>query len=146
MGCQYKELRHRLEDAEKLWLYAKAATFERRALEESLDKAKSRSRYWERKAIECSEKIVGTEKERNKAKDEALVTRLVIVIVGDIEVKAEGDLARVKDALAVTEEASVVAKEARHKADAEATCLEVDQTSLLLELGTTKDEVSSLQS
>ena len=44
------------------------------------------------------------------------------------------------------EEARVVAEKARHKAESEVTRLEVDRMSLLLELGTTKDEVSSLQS
>ena len=58
----------------------------------------------------------------------------------------EGDLARVKDALAAVDEARVVAEEARRKAEFEAAQLEVGQTSLLLELGTVKDEVSSLQS
>ena len=57
--------------AEKLRLYAKAVAFERHALEDSLDKAKSQSRYWERKPSEASEKTVGTEKERDKAKEEA---------------------------------------------------------------------------
>ena len=44
------------------------------------------------------------------------------------------------------EEARAVAKEARFKANSEAARLEVDRTSLLLELGATKDKVSSLQS
>ena len=57
--------------AEKLGLYAKAVASERFALEDSLDKAKSQSRYWERKASEASEKTVGTEKERDEAKEEA---------------------------------------------------------------------------
>ena len=54
---------------------------------------------------------------------------------------AEDELARVQDAL-------VVVEEARHKAEAEAevACLEVEWTSLMLEVGVTKDEVSSLQS
>ena len=58
----------------------------------------------------------------------------------------EGDLARVKDALAVVEEVKVVAKEARRTVKFEAARLEVDRMSLLLELRTVKDEVSSLQS
>ena len=66
--------------------------------------------------------------------------------MGDTKEKLEGDLARVKDALAAVEEARVVAVEARRKAESEVARLEVDWTSLLLELGTVKDEVSSLQS
>ena len=48
-------------------------------------------------------------------------------------------MARVQDAL-------VVAEEVRRKAEAEVASLEVERTSLLLEVGATKDEVSSLQS
>ena len=58
--------------------------------------------------------------------------------------KLEGDLPRVKNALAATGEAIEVAEEARSKTESEAIELEVDRTSLLLELGTVKDEVSSL--
>ena len=73
-------------------------------------------------------------------------TRLAAIVAGDERAKLEGDLARVKDALAAVEEARAIAEEARRKAESKAVQLEVDQMSLLLELGTTKDEVSSLQS
>ena len=45
----------------------------------------------------------------------------------------EGDLARVKDALATAEEAMAVAEESRRKAKSEVARLEVDQTPLLIE-------------
>ena len=48
-------------------------------------------------------------------------------------------MVRVRDTL-------VVAEEAKRKAEAETTHLEVERTFLLLDLGATKDEVSSLQS
>ena len=67
------------------------------------------------------------------------VTRLAVVVAGDAKAGVEFDLARVQDALAVSEEA-------RRKAKAEAAHLEVERTSLLLEIGATKDEVSSLHS
>ena len=51
----------------------------------------------------------------------------------------EDDLARVQEAL-------VVVEEAKRKAKAETSRLEVERTSLLLELGAAKDEVSSLHS
>ena len=51
----------------------------------------------------------------------------------------EVDLTKAQDALAVVEEA-------RCKAEAEATRLEVERTSLLLEIRAAKDEVSSLHS
>ena len=50
---------------------------------------------------------------------------------------AEDKLAKVKDALAVAEEA-------KHKAKAEAVRLEVERTSLLLEIGAAKNEVMEL--
>ena len=51
----------------------------------------------------------------------------------------EEDLARVQ-------KAPVTMEEGMHKAEAETARLEVEQTSLLLELRATKDEVSSLHS
>ena len=71
MAHQHRELHHRLEDSEKMRLYAQSATSKNRALEESLDKAKSQSKHWEWKAKEGTERIMGAEKERNKAKEEA---------------------------------------------------------------------------
>ena len=57
-------------------------------------------------------------------------------MVGDARARAEDDLARVIEALAVAEEA-------KRKVEAETACLEVEWTSLLLKLGVAKDEVSS---
>ena len=48
--------------------------------------------------------------------------------------------------MAAIEEAKAVAEEAKRKAEFEVALLEVDWKSLMLELGTVKDEVSSLQS
>ena len=53
---------------------------------------------------------MGAEKERDKVKEEAQVTRLAAVAAGDTREKLKGDLARVKDALAIAEEAKVVAE------------------------------------
>ena len=89
---------------------------------------------------------MGVEKERDEAKEKAQVAQLATVIEGDTKAKAEGDLTRVQDALAVAEEAKEVVKEDKRKTKAEAIHLEVERTSLLLEIGATKDEVSSLHS
>ena len=59
--------------------------------------------------------------------------------MGDAKAMAEDKLARVQDALAV-------AGEARRKAKDEDALLKVERTSLLLEIGAAKDEVSSLHS
>ena len=52
--------------------------------------------------------------------------------MGDVKARAEDDLARVQDTL-------VIAEEARRKAEAEVAYLEFEWTSLLLEVGATKD-------
>ena len=59
--------------------------------------------------------------------------------MGDEKARAKKELARVQDALAATEEAS-------RKAEAKAARLEVERTSLMLDIRAAKDEVSSLQS
>ena len=51
-----------------------------------------------------------------------------------------------KDKLARVQDSLTVAEEARRKAEGKATYLEIERTSLLLDIGTTKDEVSSLHS
>ena len=79
------------------------------------------------------------EKERDEAKNEAQVAWLAVVAAGDAKARVEDDLARVQEAL-------VVAEEVRFKAEVEIAHLEVERISLLLELGATKDEVSSFQS
>ena len=65
MARQHRELQVRLEDTEKMRLYAGSATSKHRALEESLSKVKSWSKHWERKAKEGTE---GTEKTAGEKK------------------------------------------------------------------------------
>ena len=59
--------------------------------------------------------------------------------MGEAKARAKDDFARVQEALAV-------AKEARRKVEADTSRLEVERTSLLLDLKAAKDEVSSLHS
>ena len=58
--------------------------------------------------------------------------------------KVEGDLARVQHTLEAAKETRAIVEEARSKAKAKATCLEVKLTSLLLQIEMAKDKVSSL--
>ena len=67
------------------------------------------------------------------------MARLATSMAGNARARADEDLARVQKALAAVEEG-------RHKVEAVTACLEVEVTSLLLELEATKDEVSSLYS
>ena len=74
-----------------------------------------------------------------EAKQEAKVACLAAVVVGEAKARVEDDLTRAQDALEPAEEGG-------HRLEAEVAHLEVVQTSLLLELEATKDEVSSLHS
>ena len=78
-------------------------------------------------------------RKRDETKEEAQIARLATVATDDTKVRAEDNLARVQEAL-------VIAEVARRKAKAKVSCLEVERTSLLLEVRVTKDEVSSLLS
>ena len=139
MARQHREFHARLDNAEKLQLYAQSAVTKHQALDASLAKAKSRSKHWEWEAKAGAKKIAWVEKKRDEAKEEAQVARLAVVVAGDAKARAKDDLARVQEALVVIEEAS-------HKVEVETSRLEVERTSLLLELGAAKDKVSSLHS
>ena len=78
MADQHRELYLRLEDVEKLQLYAQSAASKHHALEDDLGKAKVRSKHWEKKAKASARKITSTEKERGEAKEESQHARLVI--------------------------------------------------------------------
>ena len=112
MTLRYRELYLWLDDAEKL--------------------AKARSKHWEQKAKEGIERITCAEKERDEAKEKAQVAQLAAVMTSDMKVQAEDDLARVQDTL-------VIAEEAKGKAEAKVASLEFERTSLMLEVGVTKD-------
>ena len=101
----HKELYHRLEDLEKLRLYAQLIASKHQALEEGLGKERSKVENWERKAKEGTKRATRVEKERDEAKEEAKVTRLAAIIAGDAKARVEGDLVKVQEALAATEEA-----------------------------------------
>ena len=82
-----------MDDAEKLRLYAQSVVSKHQALDASLAKAKSRSKHGEAKT--GVEKVVGAEKERDEAKEEAQVAQLAVVATGDTKARAEGDMSRV---------------------------------------------------
>ena len=85
--------------------------------------AKARFNHWEREAkdgvekIASAKKIASTEKDMDEAKGEMKFAWLAAVAVGDV--KAQDNLDRVQDAMAVVEEASC-------KAEATAARLEVE--------------------
>ena len=123
---------------ERLWLYSQSVVYDHKALNASLDETESSSRRWEKEAKEGVEKLVGAEAERDVASHEASMAHMDANEAESARAKVESELARVQNALAVIEEA-------KRKAKDEASRLAVEQVSVLLELGTSKDEVSSLQ-
>ena len=127
-----------MRDAERLWPYAQLIISGHNTLSASLAEAESRSQRWEKEAKEGIEKVARVEAERDAARHEALMARMDADAAGSARARVESELARIQNALAVS-------KEARWKEEDEASRLAVEQVSLLLELGTSKYEVSALQ-
>ena len=78
------------------------------------------------------------EVERDAARHDASMARMDANAEGNARAKVESELARVQNALAIAEEA-------RLKAEDEVSCIADERVSLLLELGTCKDEVSAIR-
>ena len=76
--------------------------------------------------------------ERDVARQEASMAHMDADATGSARTKVEFELARVQNALPVSEEA-------RQKAEDKVSRLVMERVSLLLELKTSKDEVSALQ-
>ena len=123
---------------ERLWLYAQSTVADHSVLSASLAEAESSSRRWENEAKESVEKVAQAEVERDASRHKASMARMDADAVGSVRANVESELARVQNALAVVEEA-------RRMAEDEASHLAVEQVSLLLELGTSKDEVFAFQ-
>ena len=104
----------------------------------SLAEAESSSRRWENEAKGRVERMARAEAERDVARHDASMTRMDANAAGSARAKVEFELARVQKALAIAEEA-------RRKAEDEASRQADEQVSLLLELGTCKDEVSAIR-
>ena len=102
-------------------------------------KVESKLKHWKQEAKASAEKIERVEKERDEAKQEAKVALLATIATGKAKARVKDDLVRMRDALAVAEEDE-------RGLEAKVACLMVEQTSLLLELETSRDEVSSLHS
>ena len=75
---------------------------------------------------------------RDAARHDALMARMDADAARNARARVESELARMQNALAA-------AKEARRKADDEVSSLTDERVSLLLELGTCKDEISAIR-
>ena len=107
-------------------------------LSASLAEAKSNSRCWENEARESVERMARAEVERDVARYDALMARMDADAVRNARARVEFELARVQNSLAAVEEA-------RRMADDKVSRLIDEQVSLLLELGTCKNEISSIR-
>ena len=107
-------------------------------LSASLAEVESRSQRWEKEAKEGVEKMARAKAKRDSARHEASMARTNADAEQSARVKVESKLVRVQNALAVLEKV-------RWKVEDEANRLTVERVSLILELGTSKDEMSALQ-
>ena len=121
-----------------MWLYAQSAVSDHRAISASLVEAESSSQRWEKEAKEGVKKVARAEAERDATRYEPSMARMDAAAAGSARTLVESELARVQNAL-------VVSKEAKRKAEDEASRLTVERVSLLLELETCKNEVSAIQ-
>ena len=138
MTNQHQEFQTRLRDAERLQLYTQSVISDHRALSASFAEAKSSSRRWENEAKGSVERMARVEVERDVARHDASMACMNADAVRSARAKVESELAWVQNALAVVEEG-------RRKAEDEASRLADELVSLLLELGTCKDEVFAIQ-
>ena len=127
-----------MRDAKRLRLYAQSVVSDHRALSASLAEVESNSRRWDKEAKEGIERAAQAEAEKDAARHEDSMASIDADAAGSARVKVESELARVQNALAASEEA-------RRKAEDKDSCLSVERVFLLLELGSSKDEVSALQ-
>ena len=137
MTYQHREFQSQLRDMERLRLYFQSTNFYHKVLSASLAEAESRSRRWEKEAEEGVEKVARVEVKKDAARHEASMARMDADAAGSVRAKVESRLARVQNALAISEEA-------RQKTEDEASRLAVERVSMLVELGSNKYEVSAL--
>ena len=138
MTYQHREFHDRLRDAERLRLYAQSIISDHNVLSASLAEAESSSRHWENEAKGSVERMAYAKTERDVARHDALMSCMDADAAGNARARVESKLARVQSALAAVEEA-------RRKADDEISHLTNERVSLLLELRTCKDEISTIQ-
>ena len=98
----------------------------------------SSSRHWENEARGSVERMARAKAKRDAARHDALMARMDADTAGSARAKVESELARVQNALAITEEA-------RRRVDDEVSRQTDERVSLLLELGTCKDEMSAIR-
>ena len=79
MAHHYREFQSRLDDAKRLRLYAQSSVSKHKALDAYLAKEESMLKHWKQEAKAGAKKIGQAEKERDEAKQETTVARLVAI-------------------------------------------------------------------
>ena len=100
MACQHREFQSRLDDAEKLRLYAKSAASHHQTLNVSLAKEKSSVEHWEIEAKDGATSVIRAEKEKDETKEESKAAQLVAIVAGDAKDRVEANLTKALNSLA----------------------------------------------
>ena len=91
MARQHQEFWSRLDDAEKLRLYAQSAASHHPTLIASLAKAEASSERLEKEARDGALSVIRAEKERDEAKQEARAVQMIAVAARDAKARVEVD-------------------------------------------------------
>ena len=154
MSLQHREFITRLRDAKQLRLYVESGLFTWENLDASLKKAQFTIRHLE---LEAADRAAQAETERDVVRHKMAMVRLEIEAAGSARVQVELELSRVQSAMTVSEggqlkaeselgsvqQSLVATKEACRRVEEENDRLTNEQLSLLVELGTTKDDFAA---
>ena len=159
MALQHHEFELWLRDAERLRLYVQSGMAEREMQSPSLKEAELACRRLEFEAKEFAERAARVEAKRDTARHEAAMAKLEIEWAVNAKAQMESELTRVQRALTVAESARLKAESEREvvqkalslageacmKAEEENNRLTDERLSLILELGTIKDDFATLR-
>ena len=159
MALQHHEFELRLRDAKRLRLFVQVGMAEREMHSASLKKAEMVCRRLEMEARESIKRAARAEAERDTTCHEAAMAKLATEGAFNTRAQIESELARVQNALALTEEARrraeqehvaaqealATAGEACKKAEEENGHLVDEKLALVIELGALKDEFSAFR-
>ena len=152
MALQHHEFELRLMDAERLRLFVQAGMAEWEMHSASLKKSELACRRLELEAREFAERPARAEAERDSARHEAVMAKLVTEGAVNTRAQMESVLARVQSALVLAEEARRraefehgAAREALKKAEEENDYLADEKVALVIELGALKDDFAAFR-
>ena len=144
MASHHLDFQSRLNDAEKLCLYAQSVASHYHTLNASLAKVESLVEHWEKETKEGATSVNQEKKEMDEVKQKAMAAHLLATSIRDSKARVEANLTKALNSLAVAEEGGRRLKGSISRLKAKLARLDADQASLLLELEASKGEVSSL--